>query len=255
MELKTQLEKIENITHLIKETLEIEYLKSNENSRLLFYYNKCLSLMNNSSVFKRHFEISSALVRGALAEVLCEEICNTWLETKGIFGRVVSNSLIERFPNNPDNDYTTQLDITVITTKGVLVLECKSLFGKLTTDGEAIYSPNLEEPVYAWKQNKGHIDALRENIIKLYKIRNIDFKNIVFMFSIGKLVEWQQPENKDEYFIVPKGSLAELNEIYKQMDDNNLSEEEVDTIYSFLKSKIPTIDDMEEHINSLARML
>ncbi len=248
---------VEKITLLILETIEHEFKLEEDQTpenKLLFYYNKCLSFLNNSKLFKKHFNIEPALARGAIAEVMCHQIMQSWLDIEGIKGRVISGSLIRRYPKNKKVDYTTQLDVITVTEKGILVCECKSLFGKLETDGIQISSANIS-PIEPWNQNQGHIEALKDNLDIDLSLLDIAYTNIVYVFSIGKFVEWDEPEENDRVLLVTQGSLKRLNDIYKGIKNyRKLSDDEQIKIAEYLKSKIPSTDDLEEHVKSLMRV-
>lgn len=252
--LKQSLIDVEQITLLIIETINSEFkeqVDQTPENRLIFSYNKCLSFLNNSKLFKKYFGIEPSLARGAIAEVMCHQILKSWMELEKIDGKVVCGSLIKRFPKNKKVDYTTQLDVIAITSKGILVCECKSLFGKLETDGDKIFSANIE-PIQPWKQNKSHIEALDDNIKIDLSIRDIQYSNIVYVFSIGKFCKWNEPIEENSYLLVTKGSFARLCEIYDNIKDyRKLNNDEIEKIASYLESKIPSVDDLEEHIRSL----
>lgn len=241
-----------DVMSLIKETIDRLYESSGkEKSKLLFYYEKLLSLLNNTKIFKSKFGIEPPFVRGVVAEILCETIAETFLLENGIEGKVVTNTLIDRRPDSSDK-LTTELDVTMITDRGIFVFECKSFFGKLKTDGTSIISGNLSNAVTPWGQNMGHIKSLERNLQLYEDMGTCKYINIVFLFSIGKFVEWSPPENPDSYLLVPQGSLAELKRIYDSMDKcRKFDSNEITRIYNFMVSKTPTSEQMEEHIKML----
>lgn len=251
--MKNKISEIENVTYLIKETLNRLYNASeDEQSKLLFYYEKCLSLLNNTKIFKTKFGVEPYLVRGVLAELLCEVLAETFLAENDIQGKVISNSLIDRFPKQPDKNVTTQLDVVIITDRGLFIIECKSLFGKLKTDGDYMISQNLEKQIFPWNQNQGHINSLLDNLQIHLNLSSLHCNNIVFVFSIGKFVEWDEPRDPYSYLLVPQGSLARLKTIYDSMEKyTSIDQNSIERIYNFLEERIPTAEEMEEHIQIL----
>ena len=259
---------VENVTELINEALdrnwkkykneidEFETLseKDKASTKLLFIFDKCKSLINTSNKISKLFSCPAPLIRGAIAEILATELFEAFLKIEGINGTVVNSSIIPvNNPNNP-NLKTTQVDVVCVTDKCIFVCECKSLFGKLKTDGETILSPNIPNPIYPWKQNRAHILSLTKELEKL-NIRQISYQNLVFLFSIGKFISYEQPEDINEHLLVPKGFLKNLKDIYKNLSSYKpIQPQEINTITNYLISKKPTIEQITEHIEALEKL-
>lgn len=211
----------------------------------------CFALLKGSIAFEE-MGLSSSQARGAIAEVMLENLAYYWLDTEQIDGNYVSNILLKVNVDTEEDNLTTQLDTLIITNKVMLVCECKSYSGVKQTDGITIQTQNITST--PWKQNSLHIKALKENIKKKYpEIKFPEIYNICYVFAEGTFKDWCQPERKNDVLLVNRGSFSVLNALHYN-SNSNISNEDLECIVNYCKEHIPSVEEQVDHIDRLKKL-
>lgn len=186
----------------------------------------------------RNVGLKPALARGLIAEIMCTYVLKHWSNEKGLNYKILSNLLIPRMDGG-----TTQLDLVLITNDFAIVIECKSLYGRITINNGTVKTATATmEP---WKQNMGHIMSLKE-VLKDY---NLYFHNMMYIFSFGSITEYTPVV--DQELMVNVNSFDILNSIRsntKTHHYNRLSDSELDEIEELLVGYIPNVVQEVDHI-------
>lgn len=141
------------------------------------------------------------------------------------YKRVLTNLYI------PTKNGTTEIDVVLISKKGIFVFECKNMSGDIYgDDGPAWYhcsynnSFSFYNPVY---QNRVHINALK-NILKM---DNSDYFRSVVVLSNHCGMRGLKLR-QDSYRVI---RLKHLNKTYKKYRKKVLAKEDVDYIFKQLR--------------------
>ena len=227
-------------------TQELEESFNDEQDELIYYRDNILHLFDNINELSDFDKLSDTSKRGVMAEIMLEKLSKRWLSINKIKGEVICNSLL-----NLNENKTSQLDVSIVTDKCIFIVECKSLYGELyITDDFGIKSKHLEEPLHPFRQNKTHIEALKNELYEKGIINIPYIYNIVFVFSRGRIMNFKQPLEENSRLLIPKGSLTVLSDLYENIT-SDVSETTYTTIVDLLKSKIPSIEEMVEHIENI----
>lgn len=210
----------------------------------------CLSLLKGSNIFT-NLGLSPRQGRGVIAEVMLEYVINGWLEANNLSGNLVSNIMIPKNPDKPEEG-TTQLDTVVLTNKVMLVCECKSYAGSKTTDGIVLKSKNVQSK--PWSQNAKHIMALKKYIKSKIKVSLPEIYNVVYVFAEGEFTRWTQPEPDNDIFLVNYGAFTSLN-LLETSSDRSITDEERHSIVDLLRETIPDVEEQYEHIARLKKLI
>lgn len=245
---------VETASNAIRSVLAEKVLDMPDRHRLSVARDVCRSLLRGSSAFK-DMGLEGKHARGCVAEILLEYIFKVWLEDYHIPGQVISNVMLPVYPRTPERKETTQLDILCLTDKAVFICECKSYAGNKTTDGDVIITKDAE--LYPWKQNHGHIVALKNNLT--YVLQGLvlpEIYNVVYFFADGKFTEWKQPDEDHDILLVNYGCLATLNKIYNNITDDRqvLSRENINAMAEYCRDLIPSVEEQADHILRLKKI-
>ena len=244
---------VEKASNAIRAVIDTKIAENPEMHPLSVARDVCLSLLKGSSAFN-DVGLEGRHARGCVAEVLLEKIMNIWLREYHIPGIVVSNSMLKVYPRTPSREETTQLDLVTVTDKIMLVCECKSYAGEKTTDGEIVKTKDMD--LYPWKQNRGHITAIKNNLTNIGIILP-EIYNVVYFFAEGKFTEWQRPAESQDILLVNYGCLSTLNKLYNnsRYKSDSLSADDLANIRNFLQSTIPTVEEQADHILRLNKII
>lgn len=245
-----QVEQTVKIENSLRELLENLTKGKSEEESLIITRDRLLNLLDKNVVFKQ-MGVQPYIARGVICELMFETLAKTFLKLEHINGEVITGIQLPITPwKNEDGD-TTQIDAVVVTNNGIICVECKSYFGKMTLEDDHIISRYYN--ITPWRQNEGHINTIGYNI--RYRVDNTftpHITNAVFLFSIGELTKWNLPE-KPRYLLIPKGCFATLRDMYNEMPEGNLSNSQVKAISTYFRNRKPTVKQSVEHIENLKR--
>lgn len=199
-----------------------EQIKDNTQKILLDYYNKVKDV-NAVIVVARAMlksKNSNPMLRGELAETILSLMIRDYVIKNNLEDWILSKGLILKDLDNPDSNYSTELDVTVFTPNKVLLFECKSYKGeKIIKDPGELWIKNRKTgreklAINVYDQHMKHYKVLYKYIRK-FKIglqKTKPFSIAFFNFSDGECRDERSRDYKNLFPVVDETNL------YKYLD-------------------------------------
>ena len=145
------------------------------------------------------------------------------------------------------NGYKTEIDCVLISRKGIFCVETKNWVGHISgSDEDDYWKQEYDDPAMNDRyhenpitQNRKHCEVLERTLKNKYGVTNIVvFANLEDGWRINS-----------DYAYTIEG----YRRYYRQLDDEELSEDEVTHIFNSLKPYIATSEQLEEHRRNVKR--
>lgn len=193
--------------------------------------------------------VSAPRARGAVAELMLGYLLKYWGEENHTDIQIYNNVLLPKYPNDPNSKETTQLDTVAVTNKNIIVFEVKSYAGNLeATPKDLVSSTGVS--CSPWTQNANHIISFKDNIRKVTDAKIPYIRNVVYVFSEGKFIDWsktwREPEDKFSSLIVTQGAWSEFS---KWEEEGNKIDSELKQVIGDICTKYkPSVREEAEHV-------
>lgn len=190
--------------------------------------------------------------RGELAEVVCEYTIKEFVAQHGIKNWSTYRGLILNDPTRPNSNFSTEMDVVLLTPVVVCVIECKSYFGdKTLVDKCSIKTKSRVKDVYS--QNVMHTEVFLKNFKNSLRVSTGCVKSVLFSFAHGKLTDNRTLNDRG---IMP--CITEENLVNFLMSVKAVSREPawdytrlVSDVYKASENPVVSIEEHIEYVNSL----
>lgn len=187
-------------------------------------------------------------IRGICAEVMLDILLQEYIKTRRGIG-VASNLLI----NRNDNKYTTQIDSIFITSGGIIVIEAKSLYGRLTIEDSMIKRVK-NAPLRPWDQNEMHISCLRDFLEKGiggFNRNTTPIINAVYLFS-DYSIESYKPVPRE--FLITNKNFEKFFDTMLNLFKENKNKINAEKVYKDLLNKsYSTVNKDKKHVDNILK--
>lgn len=144
------------------------------------------------------------------------------------------------------NNRTTELDAVIVSRKGIFCIEIKTWIGRISgNDDDEYWLQEYADPSITPRQHKNPVLQNDRHCARLEKLLK---RNDVYCIVLLAVLEEDNIDSKYTY------TFNRFKNFYNELNDDDLTIEEINIIANKLKQFIPNLAQMEEHKRDVNKM-
>lgn len=144
------------------------------------------------------------------------------------------------------NNHTTELDAVIVSRKGIFCIEIKTWIGRITgNDKDEYWLQEYADPSLAPRQHKNPVLQNDRHCARLEKLLKRDDVYCIVLLAV---LEEDNIDSKYTY------TFNGFKNFYNELNDDELTIEEINAISNKLKQFIPNLAQMEKHKSDVNKM-